>query len=71
MDSEDPSLREIFVAAKTKEQDLLDMDTRSSSYQENLSSAIEAFQECHQLIAKIGLFNLNEESEDIATSDLQ
>ena len=71
MDPSAPGLRQQFSSARGKQEELDGLDPRSSIYIENLQSAISAFEECRQLISKLGIFSPNEEVEDISTNDLQ
>jgi immunoglobulin-binding protein 1 len=68
MDVSGPSLRELYSSAKSKQEEI---DSGSATHQEILQSAISAFEECRNLIAKLAVFSSNEEVEDISTQDLQ
>lgn len=71
MDHPEPSLRELFNQAKTRQDELDAIDPRSETFRESLRSIIDDLQQCQQLIRKISLFSTNEEVEDISTQDLQ
>jgi immunoglobulin-binding protein 1 len=68
MDATGSSLRELFSSARGKQEEL---EAGTAVYQETLQSAISAYEECGQLIAKLAIFSPNEEVEDISTQDLQ
>jgi immunoglobulin-binding protein 1 len=68
MDVSGSSLRELYSSAKSRQEEI---DSSSGAHQEILQSAISAFEECRNLIAKLAIFSSNEEVEDISTQDLQ
>ena len=68
MDVSGSNLRELYSAAKGKQEEI---DSGSATHQEILQSAISAFEECRNLVAKLAVFSSNEEVEDISTQDLQ
>jgi immunoglobulin-binding protein 1 len=68
MDVSGSTLRELYSSAKSKQEEI---DSSSATHQEILQSAISAFGECRNLIAKLAVFSSNEEIEDISTQDLQ
>jgi TAP42-like family len=68
MDVSSSSLRELYSSAKSKQEEI---DSGSATHQEILQSAISAFEECRNLVAKLAVFSSNEEVEDISTQDLQ
>src|SRR5947209_6949204 len=68
MDVSGSNLRELFFSAKRKQEEI---DSGSATHQEILQSAISAFEECRNLVAKLAIFSSNEGIEDISTQDLQ
>ena len=58
----------LFSAAKAKQEEL---DDGVAGRQEILPSTISAFEECRNLISKLGVFSPNEEVEDVSTQNLQ
>ncbi|DAA79592.1 TPA_exp: Uncharacterized protein A8136_0365 [Trichophyton benhamiae CBS 112371] len=72
MSSSSPSLQSCLASAKAKKQELeTAADTNSPAFQEDLSKAISAFEQCQRLIQQLSLFSPNESAEDITTGDLQ
>ncbi|KAI0549291.1 TAP42-like family protein [Xylaria curta] len=45
-------------------------EINSPSYQEDVATAIQLYEECAQIIERVSLFSRNESLDDIATSDL-
>ncbi|KAI2637254.1 TAP42-like protein [Hypomontagnella submonticulosa] len=71
MSEEPKTLKAVFQAAELKRRALEGTyETSSPTYREDLSEALNLYQECIQIINKISLFSSNEGLEDIATSDL-
>lgn len=66
-----PSLRSLFLSAKSKEVELQHIESSNSAYQENLQLAVSTYEECRNLIDRLAMFSRNETSEDIATSAIQ
>ena len=66
------SLRSLFTAANSQRHQL-DLGPSPSSllYQENLSAAITAFEECRKLTDRLSIFSPNETEDDISSEDLQ
>jgi immunoglobulin-binding protein 1 len=65
------SLRSLFLSAKAKEAELPNTGSSSSTYQDNIQSAISMFEECRNLIERLAIFSPNEAIEDISTSAIQ
>jgi immunoglobulin-binding protein 1 len=65
------SLRSLFLSAKAKEAELPSSGSSSSTYQDNIQSAISMFEECRNLIERLAVFSPNETIEDISTSAIQ
>jgi immunoglobulin-binding protein 1 len=65
------SLRSFFLLAKAKETELSSTGSSSSTYQDNIQSAISMFEECRKLIERLAIFSPNETIEDISTSAIQ
>lgn len=66
------NLRTLFKSAKAKREALERVvEAGSASYQENLISAVSAFEDCQRLVAELGLFSSNETADDISSGDLQ
>ncbi|KAL9039662.1 MAG: hypothetical protein Q9180_002394, partial [Flavoplaca navasiana] len=73
-DAEQPSnLRKLFETANNQRHELEQSAAQpsSSSYQDNLRTAIGAFQQCQQLSERLAIFSPNETEDDIASGDLQ
>ncbi len=66
-----PSLRSLFLSAKSKEVELQHLESSNSAYQETLQQALSTYEECRNLIGRLAMFSRNETSEDIATSAIQ
>jgi len=72
METDEPrSLKSTFAAAEAKRLSLQQSyDTTSDEYKSTVSSAIEDYQTCLNLISSVSLFSPNELLEDLSTSDL-
>ena len=73
-DAEQPShLRKLFETANNQRHKLEQSaaQSNSSTYQDNLRTAIGAFQQCQQLTERLAIFSPNETEDDIASRDLQ
>lgn len=72
MAHEERSLREVHEEAE-HERNLIEKssDSNSSTFQENLLSAIALYEQCLEIASRISLFSPNESLEDISTADLQ
>lgn len=71
MAGEDKSLRSVYEKAEQKRQRLDNTyDSNSTTFQANLSSAIELYEQCLQIASSIALFSSNESLEDISSVDL-
>lgn len=72
MSEQSPTLRVCFEEAEAKRKTLENaFDSNSADFQENLTSAIEKYEECVKIAAQVSLFSPNESLEDIASGDLQ
>ena len=72
MAEEDRSLRSIHDEAENKRNVLeKSFDTNSTTFQENLLSAIQLYEQCLNIADRISLFSPNEALEDLGTTDLQ
>lgn len=68
----DPSLRSIFVSARSLRRDLESRpDPTDSTYQEKLQTAIASLEQCRAIADRISLFSPNETEDDISCGDLQ
>ena len=66
------NIRTLFKSGKAQRKQLESSpDTISALYQDNLQSAIAAFETCRTLADRISLFSQNETEEDISSGDLQ
>ncbi|KAI2607258.1 type 2A phosphatase-associated protein 42 [Hypoxylon fragiforme] len=71
MSEEPKTLKAVFQAAELKRTALeRTYESNSPTYHEDLSQALELYQQCIQIINKVSLFSPNESLEDIATSDI-
>ena len=66
-----PSLRSLFLSARSKEVELQHVENSNRAYQELLQLAASTYEECRDLIERLAIFSRNETSEDIATSAIQ
>lgn len=72
MDSQPRSLRALFTTAENQRHALDNLSsTISSTYQENLASAITSYEESLKIANEVSLFSPNETLEDINSGDLQ
>ncbi|KAK5146259.1 type 2A phosphatase-associated protein 42 [Cryomyces antarcticus] len=72
MTEQPQSLRSVFTDGETKRKELeSSWDTNSATFQENLTAAITAYEECLRIADRVSLFSPNETLEDIASGDLQ
>ncbi|KAF2423593.1 phosphatase 2A-associated protein [Tothia fuscella] len=73
MENPPKSLRELFNEAENLRStlDSSTTPTNSTSFQENLASAISTYEECLRVANRISLFSPNETLEDINSSNLQ
>jgi immunoglobulin-binding protein 1 len=73
MEGQPKSLRELFSDAEEFRNSLESSSTpaKSTSFQENLASAIATYEECLQIAQRISLFSPNETLEDINSKNLQ
>ncbi|KAK5165183.1 Type 2A phosphatase-associated protein 42 [Saxophila tyrrhenica] len=68
----DRSLRSVFEDAETKRSSIENSyDSNSSTFQDNVRSALQLYEQCLQIADRISLFSPNETLEDINTADLQ
>ncbi|KAL8832794.1 MAG: hypothetical protein Q9170_004739 [Blastenia crenularia] len=66
------SLRSLFTTANNQRHKLAAIpDSSSSTYQDNLRSAIAVFNECRQLTERLAVLSPNETEDDIPSGDLQ
>ncbi|KXT03334.1 hypothetical protein AC578_3956 [Pseudocercospora eumusae] len=71
-DREQPSLRAVYSDAEQKRTIIENsFDSNSASFQDNLTTAIQLYEECVKVAEQISLFSPNESLEDIGTSHLQ
>ncbi|KAK8208003.1 Type 2A phosphatase-associated protein 42 [Zalaria obscura] len=71
-DGEPQNLRAAFASAEKKRQEVeSSWETNTTAYQDNLSAAIAAYEQCLQVADRISLFSPNESLEDISSGDLQ
>lgn len=72
MGDETRSLRTVYSDAEQKRTVIENsFDSNSSTFQENILSAIQLYQQCLSIADRISLFSPNETLEDIASADLQ
>ena len=72
MADEDRSLRSIHEEAEQKRNTVENsFASNSTTFQENLLSAIQLYEQCLNIADRISLFSPNESLEDIGTADLQ
>jgi len=72
MTNESPTLRTCFEDAEAKRKVLeTAFDSNSATFQENLTSAIEKYEECVKIAAQVSFFSPNETLEDVSSGDLQ
>jgi len=68
----DQSIKSLFSSAENQRQSIeASWDSNSSTYQENLASAITIYDDCLKLADRISLFSPNETLEDLVSGDLQ
>ena len=68
----DQSLKSTFVTAEGLRVSLeRASDCNSESYQTQLTTAIQTFEECKRLVACLSLFSPNETLEDVSSSELK
>ncbi|KAF5872731.1 putative type 2a phosphatase-associated protein 42 protein [Botrytis fragariae] len=68
----DNSLKTLFNSAERQRLAIeSSWDTNTEKYQEDVASALTAYQECRQLADRLALFSPNETLEDINSSDIQ
>lgn len=66
------SLRSVFEDAENKRVSIeQSFDSNSTTFQDNVRSAIQLYEQCLQIADRIALFSPNETLEDINTADLQ
>lgn len=66
-----PSLRSLFLSAKSKEARLQITESSNTAHEDLLQDTTAEFEECRKLIERLAMFSPNETSEDIATSAIQ
>lgn len=72
MTEENQSLRSLYNDAEAKRRSLeTALSSSSSTYQENLLSAIATYEECLKVADRVTLFSPNETLEDVSSGDLQ
>ena len=72
MDGRPQHLRGLWYSAESKRKELDNAyDSNSSSFQENLLSAITTYEECVRVADQVSLFSPNEALEDISSGDIQ
>lgn len=72
MEASNQSLKSTFVAAEGLRESLeRTLDCNGESYQAQLTTAIQTFEECKRLVAVLSLFSPNETLEDISSSELK
>lgn len=72
MANEDRSLRSVYEEAEQQRSSIENsFDSNSSSFQANLLSAIQLYEQCINIADHLSLFSPNESLEDIGTVDLQ
>jgi immunoglobulin-binding protein 1 len=71
-DEEPQSLKALFADAESKRESLDEFpDSNTETFQENLRSAIAAYEGCLKVVDRISLFSSNETLEDVSSNDLQ
>ena len=72
MDEGPKSLQALFSSAKSQKKALESSPSiNDPSHEDQLNSAVRAFEACQKLISKLSIFSPNESLDDIATVDLQ
>ncbi|KAF2682136.1 type 2A phosphatase-associated protein 42 [Lentithecium fluviatile CBS 122367] len=73
MAEEEPkTIRALFLTAERLRNDLSgSYDLNSSTYQENLTTAIATYESCLKLAEQVSLFSPNEILDDVSSSDIQ
>jgi len=72
MEDNSRSLRSAYEEAEQKRRSTeTSFDSNSAAFQGNVLSAIQLYEECMSIAARISLFSPNESLEDISTVDLQ
>lgn len=72
MAEENRSLRSVYDDAEKKRSTIeSSFDSNAASFQDNLTAAIQLYEECIKIADQISLFSPNETLEDITTGDLQ
>lgn len=71
MSEQESSLKNLFLLAKQKQENLDLLDPRSNEFSDTQQSAIKAFEESRELVSQMALYSVNEEIEDVSTLDVQ
>ncbi|KAM3424305.1 Uncharacterized protein BST61_g11158 [Cercospora zeina] len=72
MAEENRSLRSVYDEAEKKRNAIeSSFDSNAASFQDNLTTTIQLYEECLKIAEQIALFSPNESVEDITTGDLQ
>ena len=67
----DRSLRETYIEARVKKDQLDDLDPRSSAFKETIQAALRDLEQCRKLINDLSMFSPNEDLEDLSTQTIQ
>ncbi len=70
MEDQPRTLKSVFADAEAKREALGSTSGASPSYREALAGVIKDYEECLELMSRLGIFSPNESADDIATSDL-
>jgi len=66
------NIKSLFSSAESKRQTIeASWDTNTTTYQQNLASAIADYEDCLRLADRLSLFSPNETLEDLASGELQ
>ena len=71
MGSTEANLRETFEQAKSQQQILDKLDSTDGEYGLILQASIRNLEEAQAKVSQLSTFSLNEEIEDVSTSDIQ
>ena len=72
MDQEPQTLSSSFVDAEKRRQEIGSaFDSNTTTFQENLATAIDIYKHCLKVADQVSLFSPNETLEDVSSKDLQ
>lgn len=71
MAEDQTSLHRLFKQARSQQDRLDELDSRSDDYRQVLNTARRSLRQCRDLIDRLALFSKNEDLDDLSTQDLQ